>query len=241
MISQSTAELIASHFSNLKILFISTNGRESAEYVRETPMSIDAMKYHIDNKMIVGSDFLKECTHKGDFYMMSGISNELEERYYFPDTVSYFFEEIAPEFDIIIADCGSELDSGLAIGTLSVSEHIFLIATQQESSMKRFEKNKPFMDELGFKIEACIINKYYEQDPYGLSYLSNRLKIEKKNIWKVTSSEYYRQAEIDHKTLLGYKNDLYIQDISLIANYILHNKGFSLINRQRKSRWKNFI
>ena len=108
MISQSTAELISFHYPNLKILFIATNERESTEYIREAPISIDAMKFHIDNKMIVGADFLKTCTHKGDFYMMSGISNELEARYYYPDTVRYFLEEIAPEFDIILAHCRSQ-------------------------------------------------------------------------------------------------------------------------------------
>lgn len=241
MISQSAAELISFHYPNLKILFISTNGRESTEYIREAPISIDYMKFHIDNKMIVGSDFLKTCTHKGDFYMMSGISNELEERYYYPDTVRCFLEEIAPEFDVILADCGSELDSGIAIGALSIAEDVFLVSTQQESAIKRFEKNKALMDKLSIKIKICIINKYYEQDPYGLNYLANRLKIKKENILKVVSSEYYRQAEIDYKTLLEYKNEVYIRDISQVANNILHNKGFPLINKQRKSRWKSFI
>ncbi|MGI6748656.1 MAG: hypothetical protein ACOX4V_10580 [Anaerovoracaceae bacterium] len=241
MISQSTAELISFHYPNLKILFISMNGRESTEYVREAPISIDAMKYYIDNKMIIGADFLKTCTHKGNFYMMSGISNELESRYYYPDTVRCFLNEIAPEFDIIIADCGSDLDNGLAIGALSVSEDIFLIISQQESAIRRFEKLKPLMAELNIKKAVYIINKYKEQDPYGLNYLSDRLNIGKDNIWKVASSDYYRQAEVDYKTLLEYKNEMYIQDISLVANSILHSKGFSLIKKQRKSRWKNFI
>ena len=217
------------------------NGRESTEYVREIPMSIDSMKFHIDNKMIIGTDFIKTCTHKGNFYMMAGISNELEERYYYPDMAKYFLEEIAPEFDIVLADCGNELDNGLAIGALSMSEDIFLVATQQESIIKRFEKNRKLIDELDIKIAACVINKYDEQDPYGLPYLSNRLGIEKEKIRKVDSSEYSRQAEIDYKTLLEYKNPVYIQDMSLVANHILDKNGFSLIEKQRKSRWKSFI
>lgn len=241
MISQSAAELISSHYPNLKVLLASMNGRESAEYVREAPVSIDAMKFYIDNEMIVGADFLKTCTHKGNFYMMSGISNELESRFYYPDRVRYFLEEIASEFDIIIADCGSDLDNGLAIGALSASEDIFLIISQQESAIKRFEKNKPLMKELNIKESAYIINKYSEQDPYGLNYLSDRLKIGKDKIWKVALSDYNRQAEIDYKTLLEFKNEIYIQDISRVANIVLHNKGFSLIKKQRKSRWKNFI
>lgn len=241
MVSQSIAELISSNHPNLKIMSISLNGRESTEYVRETPLSIDGMKFHIDNRMIIGADFLKTCTHKGNFYMMAGISNELEERHYYPEMIKYFLEEIVPEFDIVIADCGSELDSGLAIGALAESEDIFLVATQQESVIRRYEKNKVLFDELDLKITAYIINKYYEQDPYGLTYLAKRLGIEKDKIWKMDSSEYSRQAEVDYKTLLEYKNAAYKQDVSMVANYILSKNGFSLINNQRKSRWKSFI
>lgn len=241
MTAQSVAELIISNNSNLKVLLISMNGRESSEYIRETPSGIDAMKFHIDNNMISGEEFLKTCTHKGNFYIMAGISNEMEQRYYYPDMAKYLLEEVAPEFDLIIADCGSELDNGLAIGTLSISEEIFLVATQQESVIRRYEKIKCILDELGFGISAYIINKYYEQDPYGLSYLVNRMEIERDRIWKLDSAGYSRQAEIDYKTLLEYKNDIYSQDILALANYILNKNGFKEIERKRKSRWKSFI
>ncbi len=241
MISQSLAEIISSNDPNLKILMISMNGRESTEYVKESPISIDAMKFHINNKMISGYDFLKTCTHKGNFYMMAGVSNELEARYYYPDMAKYLLEEIAPEFDLVIADCGNELDNGLAIGTLSISEEIFLVATQQESVIRRFEKNKRIMDNLGIGISSCIINKYYEQDPLGLSYLSNRMKIGKEKIWKLDAASYSRQAEIDYKTLLEYKNEAYIKGIITISNYILNKNGFIEIKKQRKNKWKSFI
>lgn len=241
MIAQSVAEIISVSHPNVKILFIAMNGRESTEYIREAPVSIDSMKFHIDNKMISGEDFLKTCTHKGNFYIMAGITTETEERYYHPEMAKYLLEEVAPEFDLVIADCGNELDNGLAVGTLSVSEEVFLVATQQESVIRRYEKNRMVLNDLGIEISVFIINKYYEQDPYGLPYLASRLEFEKEKFLKVETGSYSRQAEIDGKTLLEYKNEAYRLDIIAIANDILNKNGFTEIKRQRKSRWKSFI
>ena len=173
--------------------------------------------------------------------MMAGISNELEARYYYPEMARYLLEEISPEFDLILADCGNELDNGLAIGALSAAEEIFLVATQQETGIRRFEKNKRIMENLGIAVSACIINKYYEQDPVGLSYLAGRMEIEKERLWKLNTAEYSRQAEMEYKTLLEYRNEAYTKDIVTVANYILRKNGFEEFAKQRKSRWKSFI
>jgi len=241
MISQSVAEIISANHPNLRILLIAMNGRESTEYIREAPVSIDSMKFHIDNKMITGEDFLKTCIHKGNLYIMAGITNETEERYYHPEMAKYLLEEVAPEFDLVFADCGNELDNGLAVGTLSVSEEVFLVASQQESVIRRYEKNRKILDDLGIGISVLIINKYYEQDPFGLPYIASRLEIEKEKFLKVETAGYSRQAEIDYKTLLEYKNEGYLQDIIAVANNILSKNGIKEIQQQRKRRWKSFI
>ena len=241
MISQSVSEIIASNHPNLKLLQIAMNGRESAEYFREPPAGIDSMKFHIDNKMVSGEDFQKTCAHKGNYYILSGISNESEARYYHPDMATYVLEELASEFDLIIADGGSELDNGLSIGALSVSEEVILVATQQESAISRFEKSKKIMEELGIDTAAFVINKYYGQDPYSLSYISERLEVSREKLMKVDAADYSRQAEIDRKTLLDYRNEAYLSDIRNAANHILVRCGLPEIRKQRKSRWKSFI
>ena len=241
MVSQSVAEVISANHPGLRILFIAMNGRESTEYIREETVSIDAMKFHIDNKMVSGEDFLKTCTHKGNFYIMAGVSNETEARYYYPDMAKYMLEEVAPEFDLVIADSGNELDDGLAVGALAVSDEIFLVAAQQESALRRYEKNRTTFDDLGLGISRYIVNKFYEQDPYSLSYIADRLEIEKDRFIKIDSAGYSRQAEIDCRTLLEFKNESYQYAIVILANDILKKSGFSEIQRQRKSRWKSFI
>lgn len=241
MITQSVAEIISADQPGLKLLLIAMNGRESAEYVREAPIGIDSLKFHIDNRMISGEDFLKTCTHKGSLYFLSGVASETESRYYHPEMAKYLLEEVANEFDLVIADCGNVLDHGLAAGTLSISEEVILVAAQQESAIKRYERNQKLFDELGIDASLFLINKYFEQDPYGLTYIAKRLRIEKEKLLKIDLSGYPRQAEIDARTLLEYKNEAYRADIITVANHILNKMGFSEIRVKRKSRWKNFI
>jgi cellulose biosynthesis protein BcsQ len=241
MITQSVAEIITADNPGLKVLLIAMNGSESAEYFREAPSCIDALKFHIDNRTITGEDFLKACTHKGNFYIMAGISNELEAHYYHPDMAKYLLEEVAPEFDLVIADSGNELDNGLAVGTLTESGEVLFITTQQESAVRRYERNRRLLDDLGVDISLFLVNKYSEQDPYGLPYLASRMSIERDRFMKIDSASYSRQAEIDYRTLLEYKNEAYRADIAAVANYILNKAGFPEIRRQRKNKWRSFI
>lgn len=241
MISQSIAEIIANENKNLRVLFLSLNGRESTEYVKEVPISIDSIKMHIDNKMINGKDFLRSCKKTENFFMLAGISNEIEERFYYPDMSKYLLETVSPEFDIMIVDSGNEIDNGLAIGAIMNSKDTLLVLTQQESILRRYERIENIYTEMGIHIMTFIINKFYDQDPFSLDYIADRLKIDKSNLIKVESTGYSRKAEIDYKTLIEYKNDKYNHDITNIANQILIKSGFNEIQKQRKSLWKSFI
>lgn len=240
MLTQSIAKLIADENREIRILQISLNGREGAEYVRETPPCIDTLKISIDNKMINGSDFLRLCKQKENYYMLAGITNELEERFYYPETAEYLLQEVAPEFDLILADSGNEIDNGLAIGALCLSENNFLVLTQQETTMKRYERMRRIYAGLNINFPHLIVNKYNQEDPYHLNYIAQRLEIESQAFYTVQSAGYARQAEMDYKTLIEYKNDKYARDILHIANDILGKSGLYEI-KKRKSKWKSFI
>jgi cellulose biosynthesis protein BcsQ len=241
MITQSVAEIIAGSCPDLKILFLAMNGRDSADFFREATAGIDTMKFHIDNRMVSGEEFLKTCTHKGNHYMMAGITNETEARYYMPTMAAYLLEEVVPEFDLVLSDCGNDLDNGLAVGTLQISGEIYLVAAQQESSLRRLEKTRTLMQDLRIDISGYLINKYQEQDPYGLAYLSGRMEAMKDQLIKISASEYSRQAEQEYRTLLEYRNEAYKTDILSLANQILIKQGIPEIKKQRKSKWRSFI
>ncbi|MBR0596830.1 hypothetical protein [Sinanaerobacter chloroacetimidivorans] len=241
MLSLSIASAISRYHQNLKILQISMNGRESTEYIREAPVTVDTLKIQIENRMLHEQDFLKICKHNANLYVMAGPSNELEERFYCPEGAAYLLEEISPYFDIVIADSGNEIDNGLAIGALQCSRDIFYIVTQQETSLSRYEKRKDIYDNVGVVFSDLILNKYVEHDFYDAAYVADRMQSEAQNVWKVSASDYAKQAEMEHMTLIDYKNDKFIQDIVELSNCILSKSGLPEIKKQRKNIWRSFI
>lgn len=242
MIAQSAAELIAAQNSNINVLFISLNGRKNGEYVEESVKTIDEFKLQMDSQMIISRDFAKACRRKRNLYILAGLSNEQEQRYYFPNSAQYLLEAIRGSFEIIIADTGSELDNGLALGGMSAAAKNYLILTQLESSLCRYEGMAQWFEKAQIKFDRFLINKFYQEDPHTISYITERLCMNKEMIFKIRASSHDRHAEMDHKTLIHFKSDTYLSDITAIANEMLEVAGLPLIKVQRKNRlWKNFI
>ena len=241
MISQSVAETISDSDPNLKVLYLALNGRGSTEYIRMPTVSIDSMKNLISNKMINRHDFLRTCRTTDRFYMLAGILNELEERHYLPEMATYLLEEVSPEFDLVIADCGNTPDNGLAAGALQASGRMFYLITQQESVLNRCEKQRELYSALGVTEIVYLVNKYRKQEPYSVPYIGERLGIEKNLLCKIAASDYSGRAEIDHKTLIGYRDEGYFHDILSVANLILEKTGRKKAAEKRRFRWKSFI
>ncbi|WP_027398256.1 hypothetical protein [Anaerovorax odorimutans] len=241
MISQSVAEYISNNYDDLKVLFMTLNGRESTEYIKDIPETIEGIKIHIDNKMLRIEDFKRACKITDSLYILAGITNELEKRYYYPDTVSYLLSAVASYFEVIIIDSGNEIDNGLAVGSLSSTDNKFLIITQNESTLKRWERMKPIYNKLEIYFNRFIVNKFDNKDPFSLNYIMQRFELLKPNMLKVERTDYDRQAEMDYKTLLEYRNEKYNHDIEELSNIILTKIGKPIKKKQRKNIWRSFI
>lgn len=242
MVAQSVAELIASQNSNINVLFVSLNARKNCEYVKEEVKTIDEFKLQLDSQMLICKDFVRECRHKGNLYILAGLSNEQEERYYFPDSAKYLLESVESSFEIIIADTGSELDNGLALGGMLIAAKNYLVLTQLESNLCRYENRAPWFEKAEVKFGGLIVNKFYKDDPHTLKYIIERLYYDKEKTFRVQAAGYDRQAELEHKTLMEFKTDSYLEHITIIANDVLERAALPQIELQRKNKlWKSFI
>ncbi len=238
MIAQSVAEMLADSDRKKSVLLLSLAGRRNADYVRESTDPIDCYKSRIDSGLDVNKKLLKRNKCKENLYFISGVENELEERYYLPQTAERLLEGLESDFDIIIADAGSEIDNGLAIGGLHMAKKRYLVLTQNESALRRYEKNWLLYESLKLNFSGYIVNKYSEDSPYDLSYLSRRMGIERELLHKINLAGCGLQAEMDSKTLLGYREEKYIQDVGRIADTIGGETGFERLKNQRKGKWK---
>lgn len=241
MIAQSVAELIATERKKLKILLITLNGRKNAGFLRENVETIDNYRMQIDSKIIVSRDFMGGTKKTENLHVLAGLVKENEERYYYPDSAAYLLEAIEDQFDIIIGDTGSEMDNGLALGGLLLSDNNYLVMSQMESSLRRFEELVDRYEQANVKFNQYIINKFEEKDPYTIQYMSKRLFLDKDLFLKVRKVDYGKQAEMEYKTLIEFRDEGYKGDIGRIASQILVKMGHHEIDSGKKSKWKSFI
>lgn len=241
MVSQSVAELIAECRPELTVLWISLQGREGTEYIQEVGESIEGLKLYLDSKVFTADEVLQKCGNGKNLYLLGGVSAITEERYYFPHTASYLLTQVQQTFDVIIADSGNNVDNGLSVGALELGGENFLVLTQQESMLKRYEKLRRFYRDLHLRFDRFVVNKHRADDPYDLDYIEKRLELDEEQIFKVQECGQARRAEMEYQTLMAYRNEKYLSDLRLISNEILKRQELPSIERQRKSRWKDFM
>lgn len=241
-ISQAAAQLIAEQNKDLKVLFVILDGRMNNQFLKEEIKTIDDFKLQIESRFINSGDFARECRYKGNLFVLGGLANEAEERFYFPDGVKYLLEAVSEEFDLIICDVGERLDCGLTVGGLETAELRYTVLSQHEAALERYLKKAAICENLGFNFQKAVVNKFLETDSYSKSYLAERLDLSRERLIFVGGSAKGRQAEQEKKNLLEWNEESFTKGITEIANDILENCGLPLIKNQRKSRkWISFI
>lgn len=242
MLTQSIAQMIANGKKDKKVLLLFLNGRRSTDYCREDPESIEAVRASIDNKMLTLEEFMRTCHQSENLYMLAGVCRLFEQRLYGPQMSEYLIDLVREAFDLILIDCGNELDNGLALGALRRSDVRLLVVTQQESVLARYEALRSTYEMLKISYQKIIVNKYIQDDPHDEAYLARRLHRHRKDMVAVLLAKYARQAEIDYRTLLEYNEAGFRDGIREAARIILEESGMgSELNAKAGWRWKSFI
>jgi len=241
MISQSVAEWIAKENKECKVLFVSLNARAGTEYVDYAGQSMETLKIFLDNRLLSKREVMRESKRTENLHFIAGVIDEKMARHFSPDAAVYFIDNMQEEFDVIIADTGNDLDNGLAVGALERITNRLLVLTQQESILRRYERLKPVYDKLGFRFSRTIINQYIPEDPYDSEYIAKRNGIPKPELLKVEQSLFARQAEMEYKTLLSYKDSRYKEDIAEIAGAVMAQCGIRGADAPKRKKWISFI
>ncbi|MDR1136321.1 MAG: hypothetical protein LBL49_09130 [Clostridiales Family XIII bacterium] len=241
MISQSVAEVMAGVFTEKKVLFIALNGRESTDFIREDTEHIDTLKSRLESRMLAENELAAHCRNVRNLFVLGGLCNEEEERYYQPELAAHLIDVAANSFDIIVIDSGNRLDNGLAFGALRLEAHKYFIMTQQESVLARWEKRKSVYERLGVTPDGYILNSYIDKDIYPLEYIAKRLAMDKNKFYKIAFSYGGRRAEIERKTLMGGSGDAFSCDVVRLTERVIGAESGSMNPKKRKRHWKNFI
>lgn len=241
MLAQSLAELIALRKKDMKVLLITLNSRKNIGFVRERVQTIDDYRVQLDSRLLIREEFLQSTRRSNNFHMLAGLAREEEERYYHPETAEYLLKSIEDDFDLIISDTGCCLDNGLAYGGLQMAGQRFFVLNQMESTIRRAEEQGSRYQKAGILFNQIILNQFREKDPYSVSYLAERLDFPKEGFLLVHQADYSRQAEMEYRTLMEYRDEIYREDIRKLANVVLGPMGREGMTPERKGIWKNFI
>lgn len=241
LLVQSVAEWIAKEQKQLSVMMISMNARKSTEYVGEVTESIENFRLQIDNRMLSANQIMKLCQWKSNLYLMSGIGSQLDHRSYHPDHADYLLRVLEDQVDLILIDSGNEIDHGLAVGALAHSQNRFLILTQQESMLRRYEQLYDLYQELSIQFSGFIINKFQTGDPYHLSYIQKRTGIPASLMKTITYTEYYRRAEMEYRSLVSYQDAKLQADLAALSKEVMAAARVPAQEKKRKLLWKNFI
>lgn len=241
MVSQSVAEYIAEAAPHARILLLILNGRQNVQYLREDTMPIDAYRSRLESGIRISPEEIKTSEHFGNLFIISGVKKEEETRFYMPGAVKLLLANIGGDFDVIISDTGSELDNGLAIGGLGEAKKTYMILSQNEATVRRYENQAGLYGRIGMDFDGLIINKYTDKDPYSAGYIRERLGLADKSVYTVQLTDAGRTAEMEYRTLKALDSGKYERDIEKIASDIMKDAGIEMRNEKRKSRWKGFI
>ncbi|MDD3289587.1 MAG: hypothetical protein PHT29_01680 [Eubacteriales bacterium] len=237
MLCQSVAELIANEMPNWKILVIHTEGAPGTDYASGTRESMERIRPELAEGLIDVRDIMARAQWHDNLYLISGADPLEGDGKYHPNVSDHLLRNLKGFFDLILCDSGSQIDHGLALGSLFASDGILLVMIQAESAVRRFERLIPLYHKLNVATLGCLINRYQDKNPYTLSYLRERLDQFSGDFYTVGESSLGLLAEAEGKALIHYKDKAFGKDVRSTANLILEDIGVAPIGERVKNSW----
>lgn len=225
MIAQSVAEIVGG-MTEIKIGLFFLNERPSIYYLKKNEIcGLDNIKIKLLNNILSSEEIEEACIKmEGNLFVLPGVEYIPEIRQYHPNHISRLIKLASKNFDLIIIDAGSNIDSGLAIAALTSTSNRYLVTTQQEIVRKNYQRiesqvfTKLNLNEKDFMM---VINKYINSSSiYSVKQVAN--------LYNLMLATYIPnldilgwQSEIDNKSLLHYRNETYNTQIYKLARLIL--------------------
>ena len=238
MICQSVAERIANEFPELKILVVHTEGRKGSDFVSGISESMERIRPYLAEGFLDAEEIFSQSKLTRNLYFIAGEEQLDSASSYPPGMSDLFLSTMKSKFDLIFCDSGSDIEHGLALGSLFVADAVYIVMLQSESVLRRFEWLYPLYSKLNVNTAHYIINKYDKENPFSIRYIQDRLGFSINQFLTVRESPQGCQAEIERCTLNKYNDRAYVKDITRMANTILKRAGLKTIPGGRKKHEK---
>ena len=237
MLCQSIAELISKEMPDWKILVIHTEGAPGTDYAAGAKESMERIRPELAEGLVDIQDIMARSKWQNNLYLISGADPLEGDGKYHPNLSDHLLRQLKGCFDLILCDSGSQIDHGLALGSLFASDGIFLVMIQAESAIRRFERLLPLYHKLNVATLGCLINRFQDKNPYTVGYLRERLDRFAGDFYTVGESSLGMVAEAEGRSLIQYRDKVFGKDVCSAANLILCDIGAAPIGERVKNPW----
>jgi MinD-like ATPase involved in chromosome partitioning or flagellar assembly len=221
MLTQCLAETLAERHGDKKIITVSADIAGGEYYETFAGKSLASLKAAIISGVLKSSDIMENsfphARHK-NLFMLRGPDSYAARSSFFPEHAKLLADAAAEEFDLLVADIGVNMQTGLAIGLLKESDLSVLVTTQQAHALRRYNYRKQeLLDALGATFPYLAVNKHAPLR--GLDDMSAmKEKYGAEDGCAIPYSEFCWQAEKESESLIGFKNRAFAKGMRAFAD-----------------------
>lgn len=222
MICQSTAEYLAERYIEKKVLVIHAEASFGTDYSPCVSESMEHIRPYLAEKLIDVDSLCSKALWKKNIYVIAGPDIPGRSSDYFPAMSEYLIQVLMERFDFILCDCGAEIENGLALGAIESSDKTYLVMTQSEHAVRRYEWLKPLYRHIGIEPDGVVVNMFDRSSPYTKRYIGQRLGLDDAAMFSVKYSADGLKAETDEKSIYRFGDKGFCRGISYIAGDIFN-------------------
>lgn len=216
MLAQSYTEKLAEKNENTLLLTMSTDPGD--DFYGEKALGIEEFRNRLSCGLLTKENIRKYALKGNSFYKLNGLSSPKNMFEFTPVMAEDLISVSAEAFEEIVIDCGTGLENPLTLAALSNVRNSTFVFSQQESSLRSWERVEEELSILGVIPAIAVINKFFKGDKYTPGYFAQRTGLPQNIFRTVIESEFGIQAEADRKTILYYGDKQYEKDIKNLMN-----------------------
>lgn len=216
MIAQSCAEVLASN-SVGDVLLLTLGGCPGDDYIEGNAIGLKEIRNRLSCNLISKNNIRDYTSKIGNMYKINGLKNPKAMYSFTPEMVENLLNACS-SFHSVIVDCDSDLNNPLSLTALTMTRNNYFVLSQQESSLRKWERSKELLSTINAIPRSIVINKYIKGDQYNLSYLSKRIGYHQNIFNTINESDFGLQAEAERKSILHFGEKQYEKDIKRLIN-----------------------
>ena len=213
MLAQCCAERLAEKDRSMQVLLVHSSGCAGTDYSPQLRESVGRIRPYLAEKLINVEEIRRKAVWRDNLSVIGGHEDPCGASDIFPEMGEYLVRTLAPYYGAVICDGGADIEEGLALGALFASDITYMVLTQNENCLKRYEWLLPVYRQLGLLPVRYVINSFSQASPYSEGYIRDRLGIERGNLVKIRASGHGSAAETDSRSLLAYRDKAFLRDL----------------------------